>query len=110
MSGLSVKSFYNKSTPYIPPHLQKKNHSDVECKILILVMQKKRMSKNSMTYRILSHRLKNMKKWVHHMYKKSGDDKTLDGHSKGEWSESSESVDLSDDGVIKKQTMYKRKL
>ena len=44
------------------------------------------------------------------MYKKSGDDKTLDGHSKGEWSESSESVDLSDDGVIKKQTMYKRKL
>ena len=73
-------------------------------------MQKKRMSKNSMTYRILSHRLKNMKKWVHHMYKKSRDDKTLDGHSKGEWSESSESVDLSDDGVIKKQTMYKRKL
>ena len=42
-----------------------------------------------------------MKKWVHHMYKKSEDDKTLDGHSKGEWSESSESVDLSDDGVVK---------
>ena len=42
-----------------------------------------------------------MKKWVHHMYKKSEDDKTLDGHSKGEWSDSSESVDLSDDGVVR---------
>ena len=34
MSGLSIKSFYNKSTPHIPLHLQKKNHSDVECKIV----------------------------------------------------------------------------
>ena len=31
---LSVKSFYNKSTPYIPPQLRKKNHSDVECRIV----------------------------------------------------------------------------
>ena len=34
MSGLSVKSFYNKSTPYIPLRLRKKNHSDVECRIV----------------------------------------------------------------------------
>ena len=33
MSGLSLKSFYSKSTPCIPPHLRKKNHSDVECRI-----------------------------------------------------------------------------
>ena len=32
MSGLLVKSLYNKSTPYIPPHLQEKNHSYVEYK------------------------------------------------------------------------------
>ena len=34
MSGLSVKSFSNKSTLYILPHQQKKNHSDVEGKIV----------------------------------------------------------------------------
>ena len=34
MSGLSVKWFSKKSTLYILPHLQKKNHSDVECKIV----------------------------------------------------------------------------
>ena len=33
MSGLSVKSFHNKSNPYIPSHLRKKKHSDIECKI-----------------------------------------------------------------------------
>ena len=32
-SDESVKSFYSKSTPCIPPHLRKKNHSDVECRI-----------------------------------------------------------------------------
>ena len=32
MSGLLVKALYNKVTPYIPPHLQEKKHSYVECK------------------------------------------------------------------------------
>ena len=35
MTGLSAKSFYNKSTLYIPSHLRKKNYSDLECKIVL---------------------------------------------------------------------------
>ena len=72
MSGLSVKSFYNKSTPYIPFHLRKKNHSDIECKIadcdISDAEEKTRI--NLMRFRILSHRFKNMMKWVHQMKKK----------------------------------------
>ena len=72
MSGLSVKSFYKKPTPYILPHLQKKEHSYVECKIVDFDISdaKEKGGENSMRYRILSHWFENMKKWVHHMYKK----------------------------------------
>ena len=34
ISGLSVTSFYNKSTAYISPHQLEKIHSNVECKII----------------------------------------------------------------------------
>ena len=96
MSGLSVKLFYNKSTPYIPPHLWKNNHSDVECKIVdfdISDAEEKGKGKfneiQDIKSQVLEIGLPNEQE--------SEDDKTLDQHSEGEeWSESRESGDLSD--------------
>ena len=72
MSGLSVKSFHNKSNPYIPSHLRKKKHSDIECKIADFDISdaEEKTRINLMRFRISRHRFKIMKKWVHQMKKK----------------------------------------
>ena len=104
MSGLSVKSFYNKSNPYTPPHLRKKNHVSVECKIVdfdISDAEEKDEEKFNEIQDIKSQ-LQEHEEVGSPDEQESEDDKTLDEHSVGEeWSESSESVDLSDGSDVK---------
>ena len=103
MSGLSVKSFYNKSAPYIPPHLRKKNHSDVECQIVdfdISDTEEKDEEKLDEIQDIKSQ-VQEHEEVGSSEEQESEDDKTLDEHlEREEWSESSESADLSDDNDL----------
>ena len=104
MSGLSIKSFYNKSTPHIPLHLQKKNHSNVECKIVDFDIGDAKENDGEKFDEIedIKSQVQEHEEMGSLHVQESEDDKTLDEHSEGEeWSERSASVDLSDDGVVR---------
>ena len=82
MSGLSVKSFYNKSTTYIPPHLRKKNHSDLECKIVYFDISDAE-EKNEEKFDEIQHiksQVQEHEEVGSSEEQESEDDKTLDEH------------------------------
>ena len=101
---LPVISFYNKSTPYIPPHLRKTNHSDVECEIVdfdISSIKEKDEEKFDEIQDIKSQ-VQEHEELGSPDEQESEDNKTLDEHSEGvKWSESSESADLCDDSDVR---------
>ena len=83
---LPVISFYNKSTPCIPPHLRKTNHSDVECEIVdfdISSVKEKDEEKFDEIQDIKSQ-VQEHEEVGSPDEQKSEDNKTLDEHSKGE--------------------------
>ena len=101
MSGSSVKLFYNKSTTYIPPHLQKKKHSDVDCKIVdfdISDAKEKNGEKLNQIQDIKSQVQEHQK--VGSLHVQESEDETLDETSetldeyseRREWPENSEKV------------------
>ena len=89
LSGLSVKSFQNKSAPYVPPHLRKKIHSVGKCKIVdfdISDAEEKDEEKFDEIHDIKSQ-VKEHEEVSSPLEQESEDDKTLDEHLEGEeWS------------------------
>ena len=101
---LPVISFYNKSTPYIPPHLRKTNHSDVECEIVDSDISSVKENDEEKLDEIQDIKLQvpEHEEVGSRDEQESEDNKTLDEHSEGvNWSESSESADLCDDSAVR---------
>ena len=102
--SLLVKSFYNKSTPYISRHLRKTNHSDVECETndfdisgVTEKVEEKLDEIQDIKSQVEEHEEVGLPD-----EQESEDNKTLDEHSEGEkWSENSESADFYDDSDVR---------
>ena len=78
---LSVESFYNQSTPYIPPHLRNTNHSDVEYDISGV---KEKDEEELDEIQDVKSQVQEHKEVGSPGEQESEDNKTLDEHSEGE--------------------------